>query len=169
MLIVLDIDGVLNAHVAHENGYCGIDKSCAVQFDRILRAFPEADICLSSAWRYQILNRDMTPLGFVNLLLTHGVNCHGRALSYCESDEVTAHWHFAVPRTDGPEWFKWISQNGIAVRNKQINKEIARRHIKDFVVLDDLELDVPNFVRTDGKVGLTETDADKAIKILSAT
>lgn len=147
-LIFLDIDGVLNDHATFENGYCGIKAECVARLNRILLE-TGANLVISSAWRYLIISRSMTREGFQNLLLSHGVNCYKKIRGTTQPDMGAI--------TRGQQILAWLICNGFA---------------GTYVVLDDLddagiaEEGLP-FVRTDGKVGLTDADADKAIAILN--
>lgn len=156
-LIMLDCDGVLNAHAAYPNGYCGTEWRCVEHLNRILSEVPVARIVVSSAWRYLILNGYMTDRGFENMMLTHGLDCRGRIIGHTCSDETFA-------------------TRGAQIRNFLNACDIRTRH----VILDDGgqnpdgtfdDMGIGRFnlkvVWTDGKVGLTEADADRAIAILN--
>lgn len=146
-LIFLDIDGVLNRHDQWTNGYCGTHVENVVLLNRIL-AETDAVIVVSSAWRYNVLRGDMTVRGFENLLLSHGIDCHRRLIGVTCSDEDL--------EGRGLQIRHWLNENGGGRR---------------YVVIDDLDLGITEqghpFVRTDGEVGLTDRDANKAISILS--
>lgn len=143
-LIFLDIDGVLNKHVAHKNNYCGTDPECVENFNHILDN-TDSQIIISSAWRYLILNKHMTIVGFENMLLTHGVNCHKRIFSHTKKDK-----HAYEPREN------------------QITDFLIEMNFSDkWIAIDDLELNLPNQIKTDGKIGLTRELANLAIKKLT--
>lgn len=161
-LIFLDMDGVANDHKAHTNGYCGTKPECVAQLNRILRE-TDAKVVLSSAWRYLIHSGSMTLRGFVNLLLTHGVEIQtnekrprSRLIGITCRDEDLS------PR--GQQIRHWLNEHG------------GRR---PYVVLDDggqnpdgswYDMGINDaghpVVWTDGSVGLTAADADRAIGIL---
>lgn len=87
-ILFLDVDGILNRHIAYpQNGYCGIEPECLAQFNRIIEAVPDLGVVLSSAWRYQVLGRATTLLGFNYLLLTHGVDKRLQLVGCTPSDE----------------------------------------------------------------------------------
>lgn len=71
--IFLDIDGVLNHHVTHRNGYSGLCPDCVKLLNRTLDV-TGAKIVVSSAWRYFVLRGEMNLAGLSGLLCTHGVN-----------------------------------------------------------------------------------------------
>ena len=156
MILFLDIDGVLNDHVHHQNGYCGTKLSCVKCFNRVIDAIPELNLVISSAWRYSILKGDVTLKGFELLLLTHGVKCQDRVIGYTEADgpieeepnhvSEKARWHEA-----GLKW-----------RANQIKKWVQEHKPKDWLAVDDLELNLHpfNFHRTNDRTGLTEVDSD---------
>ncbi len=70
-ILFLDLDGVLNAHRRHANGYCGMDAPKLELLAGIVRA-TGCRIVLASAWRYLVLNGQMTLAGVGSLMLTHG-------------------------------------------------------------------------------------------------
>lgn len=70
--LFLDIDGVLNRHNRHANGYCGMDRDCVDILNGILET-TKAKVVLASAWRYFVLRGEMTLAGLQGLLCTHGL------------------------------------------------------------------------------------------------
>lgn len=70
-ILFLDVDGVLNGHERHDNGYCGIDENRVRYLDLIVER-TGCRIVLASAWRYMILGGQMTLHGFGYLLSIHG-------------------------------------------------------------------------------------------------
>jgi hypothetical protein len=159
-IVFLDIDGVLNDHTALPSGYCGICRERAGRLNVLLEKVPEAKLVISSAWRYLILRGDMTIRGFETLLLTHGLNCLGRVHGHTEADG---------PLEQEPSHFEvdvW-HQLGLKYRREQILRYIQLHSIQQYVVLDDLPLDLPRFVQTHGKVGLTNEDLAHAIEIIT--
>lgn len=144
-IIFLDIDGVLNDHSPMCNGYCGIKAECVEQLNRILATAPDAKIVVHSAWRYLLYDGDLPIRFFENLLLSHGVDCLNRLHGRTRWDSVGGHE---------------------ADRVSQIREYVIDHGVECFAVLDDLDLQMENFVRTDGSRGLTRDDADRAICIL---
>lgn len=159
MILFLDIDGVLNDHTEQENRYCGTKPACVSRFNRILDAFPELRIVVSSAWRYMILRGDMTLRGFEMLLLTHGVKCHERIVGYTGPDGAIEN----EPNHQDRE--AWI-EAGLRWRRDQIQTWVQVNDVASFVVLDDLLLDMPELFRTDGTVGLSDADVEEVCRRL---
>lgn len=163
--ILLGIDGVLNPHTRHENGYCGIDRECVRNFNTILEAVSHAKICLISSWRYDVHAGRMTIGGVEAMLLTHGVDCHGRVVGVTVSDEEIV--------GQARSW-EWLKKYGARIRRSQVHRwlwgewESPQEDDRRYVVLDDIDLALPNGgqVVTDPNVGLTAADAQKAISIL---
>ena len=157
-VLFLDIDGVLNDHTYNEvAGSNTIKSECVEHFNQIIAKVPDLRIVLSSAWRYMILNGAMTKSGFRHMLQTHGV-----------SKEINV---FDVLRQDSTQV---EGDKGIRDRSEKIatwvrDYEAMTGRIDQWAALDDLalELDPEHFVRTDGKVGLTEQDALRVIEILN--
>jgi hypothetical protein len=162
-LVFLDIDGVLNDHTPHENGYCGIEPRLATRFNRILRE-TSAEIVVSSAWRYMMFGGHMSFVGFANMLATHGLDVIDRVAGFTGRDTMIpsdAGQLIPKPNERGEQITRWLKRH-------PTNSRRQRRH---YVVIDDLDLGITEaghpFVQTDGKVGLTTTDAGKAIEILT--
>ena len=146
-LLFLDMDGVMNNHQRMENGYCGIRPECVKNLNKILN-YVNCDIVISSAWRYMIPST-MSITGFEYMLMISGVCCRGRVIGHtrrdlCEPDD-----------------------RGDQIRDYLIAHE---NQWKKYVILDDMEFNFKKlgliYVQTDGKVGLTEELADKAIQLL---
>lgn len=161
-LLFLDIDGVLNGHQTLASGYCGIQYHKAVLLNRILDAVPDAQLVISSAWRYMVLRGDMTLKGFDYLLSVHGVKSFGRLHGVTEQDDLLENepGHFDV------EAWREI---GLKMRAAQIRKYVEQHAPSRFCVIDDLPLDLPGewFVQTSGVFGLTEANVEEVIRILS--
>lgn len=156
-ILFLDIDGVLNTHTALPSGYCGIDRERARILNWILFEVPELKLVISSAWRYMMIRGDMTLKGFEYLLLVHGIACHDRLHGRTDADPVVEPCHFDAEawRTSGLKW-----------RASQINNYVRRHGIMRYAVVDDLDLQVSNFVRIDDAVGLSQHDAVRVIEML---
>ena len=158
-LIFVDVNGVLNDHTPHENGYCGIESRLAYHLNRILR-LTAAEIVVSSAWRYMMFDRQMTCRGFGNLLATHGVDAIDRIAGFTGRDTMIpdeAGQLVPMPNERGVQISQWLKRHD--------------RPERRYVVIDDLDLGITEaghpFVQTNGKVGLTVADADRAIEILT--
>lgn len=160
-IIFLDIDGVLNGHARHPNGYCGIDPACVYRLNRIV-AETGAKVVVSSAWRY-LIGRGMNFNGFKAMLLTYGLDRAVEIIDATAEDE------------DIPD------------RGPQIGERLKCFEVDSYVILDDGSDDQPHppatkplteslvehheravIVFTDGTKGLTDADADRAIAILNA-
>jgi len=150
--IFLDIDGVLNDHVPHANGYLGTRAHCVEHFNKILMYVSKAKIVVSSAWRYAVLNHEMNIEGFEFLLMTHGVDCKDRVVGTTGEDGQHG----------------WITeQAGYDDRARLIEKYVMKHEIMKYVVLDDMPLPLGALVQTDPSIGLTAENADRAIEILT--
>lgn len=145
-LIFLDIDGVLNGHSYNEVSQSNeIKPECVARLNRILQE-TEARIVLSSAWRYMLVGRAMSLIGFDYLLRTHGVIAN-RLVGRTAADEEVSERGWQI--------HQWRKEND---------------HCGKYVVLDDMDLHISPlhpFVQTDGQIGLTDSDVDKAIRLLS--
>lgn len=145
-LIFLDIDGVLNGHAFDAAAMsCSFEPQCVMLFNRLL-ADADAEVVISSSWRYMITGGAMTLRGFEYLLRTHHLAVSGRLVGHTVRDE-------AVPTRGG-----------------QISEWLSRDPRDRYVVLDDLDLGITAaghpLVLTDGSVGLTEADYAAALAVL---
>lgn len=157
-VIFLDIDGVLNDHMPHANGYCGIDPAKVAILNRVVDA-TGARLVISSAWRYMLHGGAMTREGFRYLLLVHGLSRGAVVEGYTVPDEHTP--------GRGEQIDRWLSRAGDG---------------SPYVVLDDgspsdgscgtdltdslARCHGERWIRVDGSVGLTEADAGRAIRLL---
>lgn len=137
-LIFLDIDGVLNTHSSIKKAM--FDPQCVDNLNTLIH-LTYAGVVLSSSWRYHIYNGNMSPMGFYYLLASHGVECN--LVGYTCPDEL-------IKEREG-QIKHWIEQNNFTGK---------------YVSLDDMDLKGIPIVRTNGWVGLTLEDVDKAVEIL---
>lgn len=167
-LLYLDIDGVLNRHDQHANGFSTMHPECLAPLNQLLADMPDVQLVLSSAWRYQVHNGNMTMAGLEILLQTHGLNCYQRLHSVTRSDEDAADGQYDGSRTQ-PEWWEWLKRNGHRVRSEQIRDHFAKHmgRIASFAVVDDMQLVCPRFVKTDSTQGLTHAHADQLRNLLA--
>ena len=84
------------------------------------------------------------------------------------------------PKTNIPgsfitKWKKQFLDNNLSItlttelecpKNLSIEKFIIRHDVKCFIVLDDEPIDISNLVQTNGNVGLTQSDCQKAAHLL---
>lgn len=150
-ILFLDIDGVLNGREPHPvTGYCTINKECVNRLESILED-TNAQIVLSSSWRYLVHGGSMTLDGLRYLLNTHHIN-GSRLIGITKQDE------HGGTNERGKQIQDWITENNYTGR---------------YLVLDDMDLGISDFEHplliTDGKVGLTDSDAELAIALLTST
>lgn len=164
-LIFLDVDGVLNGHEWDAEVMCGqIHPDKVARLNRILRE-TDARIVLSSAWRYIVHRGEANMMGMEWLLRSHGVLAN-RLIGITRMDLMRAN-----PNYDGTP-ASWPQLPGGGDRAEQVREWLAinRPGPVPYVVIDDLDLGFTEaghpFVRTDGKVGLTDADAERAIALL---
>ena len=149
-VIFCDVDGVLNNTVTKErspSGYTGVSKDLIRNLRAIVRR-TGAKLVLSSDWR---LVRD-DPV-------------HGRDYRYLKRKLYFTGLLSVTDHTDDISWNK---------RGCEIRKYLKDHpEVTEYVILDDLPF--PDFlangllghlVLTDRKKGLTETDAERAVRIL---
>lgn len=147
-ILFADVDGVLNSFAAYGWGDAPralLLPECIIHFNRIIEE-TEATIVLSSSWRHYVLGGSMTLLGFEHLLRSHGVR--GSLVdTTCHDDEADER---------GEQIRLWRRKN---------------KHAGRYVVLDDVDDGISerglNFVQTNGSLGLTAEDAERAIAYLN--
>lgn len=137
-VIFLDFDGVL---APYGNHYVAkkFSKSCVKNFNKILKEVPEAKIVISSSWRRHGLEyvKDM--------LKDNGID-EKRVIGMTPEHQ---------PSTRNRHLEEWIDEH---------------KDIDQFVILDDeshhMDLLMKKLVKTNSWVGITETEADRAIELL---
>ena len=160
-IVFLDIDGVLNNetcdYVDLAVGRFGrkqeyIDFDCIARLNKITDE-TGAVIVVSSTWRFGLSVDEL-------ITLFHALGITGKVIG--KTDQKENNYTFR-----GNEIFKWINDNISATGHKY------RWEFTDYVIIDDdsdmLLWQFNNFVHTDGRIGLTDVDAEKAISILNGT
>ncbi len=143
--IFIDIDGVLNNHNSFDNGYCPINYSCVKAFNCLLNEWTEAKVIISSSWRYLILSKQMTITGFESMLLTYGLDIHGRLFGYTRASK------------------RHLEDDS---RYKEIKDWVEENNCQNWIVLDDLFLSNDRrFFKINPKTGL---DLPKVNQIIQA-
>lgn len=167
-IVFLDIDGVLNAHEFDREVMSGqIHWGKMNRLNRVLRE-TGAKVVLSSAWRYIVHRGEANLMGMEWLLRSHGMLAD-RLIGITRPDTMVRGVYDGSPES-------WPTTNE---RGQQISEWIVGEGWKHYgddgrhVVIDDLDLGISAaghpFVRTDGAVGLTDADADAAIRLLKET
>ena len=158
-LIYLDIDGVLNDHRRDGvHGFCIINPELVQNLNVLLDQVPEAQIVISSAWRYLVLNGSMTVKGFESLLLSHGLHCYDRVIGITDADEL--YYENRERLLNDPHF-------GLSIRAQQIQNDLQLRQPARYIVIDDLAVPINGLVRTDGLVGLTMDAVNRAFNLLN--
>lgn len=146
-ILFLDVDGVLNGHEKHPNGFSGIDPKKMYILNRILRS-TQAGVIVHSAWRYLTIGDipPMTNLGFYYMFQTYGFE--GHIIDLLKEDNE--------------------QEDRVLLIEDYIEKYLQPDD--HYVIVDDLSLRFKKqevFVQTDPHVGLTEDIANKIIGLLN--
>lgn len=154
-VIFLDFDGVITT----PKSKCKLDPERMALLGRILDA-TDAKIVISSSWRRYSLEETIKHITDASNFFVGGnpfpypeavVGVTERMYSFCYPNNER---HFGLPR--GCEIEHYLNQHS---------------NIDSYVIIDDdqdmLLCQAENFVHTDGEIGLTEDDVEKAIKILN--
>lgn len=163
-ILFLDIDGVLALGFDKDCQSSKFNADCVHQLNRIIRE-TDCHLVISSAWRYMVLNGGMSLKGFEYLLRTHGVECVDQVYSLIDRDEWCPCGHLNPPAV---------------LTCETCNREIRRCDLiarwlfgtlpTPYVILDNDDFGFTDsgqpLVQTDGRVGLTESDADRVIALL---
>lgn len=142
-VLFLDVDGVLNDH-----RFTGIDRSKCEILNAVITNVPSLTIVISSAWRHEIIDGDMTLRGFATMLRACGLRCAGKIVGYTHDDGNDF-------ENDG--------------RANLIRRFAAQHKLTAWAAIDDMDLALPDhrFVRTDGDVGIIKADAEKLVVIFT--
>jgi hypothetical protein len=144
-VIFLDFDGVLN----NENNSEYHNMFSHNNFINLKKIIDNTDsyICLTTSHR----NRQLSLLMFEKVCNIFGIN------------------NRVIGKTDENSELSSIAQNSI-LRVNEINDWLqnpSNNNLEKWVILDDMDMNINNFVRTNYKYGLTDDDANKAILILN--
>jgi len=158
-ILLLDVDGVLNDHTRHANGYCGLQPDKLARLDRIVAA-TGCRIVLASAWRYLILSGSMTLSGFRNLLLTHGA---AKETADALLDRLPKDRSADDPHDRGKLARSWLDGNPLVERAVALDDGAWPGG-------EDLGYEVMGIpvVRPSPRVGLTDAEALRVIEMLNA-
>jgi hypothetical protein len=153
-VIFLDIDGVLNCSTTENTlyGYDFVDEDKLVRLKRIIDQ-TGAVVVLTSTWRIGWYHSDD---GHITEAADMFVELERELLKY------------GIELMDKTPMFR----GGMSVRGQEIKRWIENQdeEIESFVILEDWESLWPynedNIVWVDETVGLSEADAERAVKIL---
>ena len=144
-VIFLDFDGVLNN--ANNSEYHNMfSHDNFINLKKIIDK-TGSYICLTTSHR----NRQLSLLLFEQVCSIFGIN------------------NRVIGKTDENSELSSVNQNSI-LRVKEINDWLenkSNKNLEKWVILDDMDMNINNFVRTNYKYGLTDDDANKAILILN--
>lgn len=147
-VLALDLDGVVNEFCPSSGGIPVARWSkpeCVEQLNRVV-AEADCDVVIASTWRHYVYQGYMNLQGFRVLMM---------AIGFWDSVRIVGF------TPDGPLFH----------RGRQIREWWGANPRYDrLVAIDDMELGHAewgiNLVQTDGRVGLTAEDADRAIALL---
>lgn len=149
-LLFLDIDGVLNNHAHSKDRHSFVPRICrgpAHILQELIVRSGMAEIVIISSWRSYIHDGHMTLRGFELMLKSHGIQ-------QARVADVLPQYNRSLSHLDD--------------RVVHLNNYIKGTGLKDgdYVVLDDLKLNVKNHVQPHPHYGLTRVELDKALEIL---
>ena len=142
-VIFLDIDGVLNQENWMLNGTPWVDEEKMSLISKLCKK-TGAGIVLSTNWR-DIWDE---PLYLSNK--NNGIYIAHKLFKKYKLNVI------GTTPVMGP-------------REVEILLTLENLDIEKYVVIDDMELHIPNFVQTNKKVGFTQADYEKALSILNTT
>lgn len=161
-VVFLDIDGVLNAHEWDREVMCGQIQREKVQLLNDVLRKTDARIVLSSAWRYIVHRGESNLMGMEWLLRSHGMLADRLIGITCEDTMIRGEF-----RGDRDTW------PAVNERGSQVHRWLTENPgVARYVVVDDIDLGISEcghpFVKTDGAVGLTESEAKRIVELLVA-
>lgn len=153
-VIFLDIDGVLNSRYSktHAPSGChGLESSKLKKIYQIISA-TGAKVVLSSTWKSEI-NKNIKYVTADGKYMLNKFKYEGKFILFDKTPDAETSLH------RGKEISAWLYDH---------------QTVEKFVIIDDTEFNdmgyfglLNNLVLTDGDIGITDEDVDKAIKILS--
>lgn len=163
-VIFLDIDGVLNCETSKSRcgSYLGIDKDKVKRLANIINA-TSADIILTSTWKIGWCRNPAS-----NLIPSYDAPAFDKAAKYLNNHLWKKGKLIVKDKTKERD----LNYRGTGIRNYLNNHpEVTGWVVLDDVIFPDFENEgiLPHLVLTDFKIGLTDEDADFAIKIINGT
>lgn len=168
-VLFLDIDGALNGHEYDDEAKsCSIRRECVKRLNRVVRE-TGCKIVLSSAWRYMVHGGAMTLSGFEYMLRTHGLTGGSRVIVGLtrKDDETVDPLDLKADERARQirDWLEWWADDA------QARAAAGLDAVSAFAAVDDEDHGFSDHgipaVLTDGKVGLTDADADRLIVVLN--
>lgn len=167
-VLFLDIDGVLNTHDFCDLALCGpIHRDKMDRLNRIIDT-TGAKVVVSSAWRYLVHRGEMNLTGLGWLLRSHGLRS-AALVGITREDTMVAK---ATAGWDGSSAWPHDNERGKQITDwLRLSVGMVGVAVQKYAVVDDLDLGISEaghpFVDTDGRVGITDDDADKLIGLLT--
>ena len=164
-VLFLDVDGCLNRHEPIcDHVVSGVIRHDLVDALNFVLEPTDAQIVLSSAWRYLVHREEMNVAGLSWLLRSHGI--YNRLVGITRADTMKVAATKVVWTAD--LWKSFPTENE---RGQQITDWLREHdHRSRYAVVDDLDLGIRAaghpFVQTDGSRGITENDAYELIRLL---
>jgi len=133
-IIFLDIDGVLNNTHTITNTPDILDELCVIRLHKILK-YTNARIVISSSWRERSDSH-------IKLLYETFSKCG------INPNVVISKTPSLSGQSRGDEIREWLANN---------------RNVKNWIAIDDMKLDLENFIQIDYNYGLTDNDVEKVV------
>lgn len=170
-LVFLDIDGVLNNADSDITEKYVIEEKLLEKLGKILDSVPGCEIILSSTWRMKQVSRDLARQRF------HYFSCTPSGFN--RMDEI-AYWLGRNTNFSLPELYTDIKLFPLTdLPEKEWSLEEPMKNVTHFIVIDDTDLTKEKslftefisekFVHIDRKTGLSDSDVEKAICLLTAS
>jgi len=161
-ILFLDVDGVLNSHDFSHEAKSGIIHPDKMALLNKVLTITDAKVVVSSSWRYLLHRGEVTLEGLDWMLRTHGM-MHSRLVGVTRRDTMEVRMQPWVGKSES-----WPVENE---RGLEIADWVREHPVNQYAVVDDLDLGIKAaghpFVQTDGKVGLTATNAFDLVGLLS--
>ncbi len=159
-LVFLDIDGCLNCHEYDAEVGCGQIHEDKMNRLNVILKKTNAQVVVTSAWRYLVIRGEMNVIGLDWLLRSHGM-LKGRLQGITQPDTMRV----TLDYNGDPKTWPMTDERGL-----QIDAYLKNTPHGNYVVIDDLDLGITAcnhpFVQTNGKVGLQDGHVEHAIRLL---
>ena len=140
-VIFMDVDGVLNDHRWCHIGGCQIKPECVECFQHLIKQ-SQAKCVLISSWRSKVKRGIVTLKGMEWMFKTHGL---------------------VIDLIDVLPPYENHDHNA---RSEAVMKWIESHKPKSYVVIDNADLTVPNFIKTHSGKGIEPHHVSRALELL---